>query len=156
MICGQPSQSLIRYGETQRFFMFINMITGASIWGIAGMTTEPLATIDEYGAFINSVHAEIWAIPLCLGAALHLIGGVVNGDRRLSPWVTPLWRLIGSVLVFCVMAAFTYGGLGAPFALWSAVHFIQSGLFAAIGAWVVWLAVGDFMAGVSMREARRG
>lgn len=151
----RPSRSLYEYGQAQRFFMLMNMITGAAIWFLAGLTEKPLATLDEYGSFINALSAEVWAIPLCMGAALHLIGQVVNGDKRLRPWVTPLWRLIGSVLVFAVMAAFTFGGLSAPLALWSGVHFVQSGIFAMIGGWIVWLAIGDLIAGIRRRKAEQ-
>lgn len=57
----RPSGSLYEYGQAQRFFMLINMITGAAIWALAGMTSEPLATVEEYGTFINasSLHPGI-------------------------------------------------------------------------------------------------
>lgn len=152
MMGNKPSKSLYEYGQFQRVIMIINLITGAAIWAIAGLTKEELAPIEEYGSFINQMHAEVWAIPLCLGAALHLIGQVVNGDTRLRPWVTPLWRLIGAIVVFGVMAAFTYGGLYAPLALWTAVHFIQSLIFSIIAVWFVQMACSDFRHG--LRKSR--
>lgn len=149
----RPSGSLYEYGQVQRIVMGMNMLTGATIWGVAGATEEELAKAEVYGGLINAIHAEFWAIPLCLGAAVHLIGQVVNGDKRLRPWVTPMWRLIGSLVCFAVLSAFTLGGLFAPLALFTTVHFVQSFVFSGLVFWFVLLAIKDLRAGLGARGA---
>ena len=148
MIGHRPSQSLYQYGQVQRVVMLLNLITGASIWAVAGLIEGDFATADAYGDLIVAVDAEIWAMPLALGAAGHLVGQVVNGDPRLRPWVTPLWRFVGSLMCAVVMIGFTIGGLFAPMALFTTVHFIQSFVFSLVCLWFMWLAGVDLLAGI--------
>lgn len=126
--------------------MIINLITGLSIWGAAGLMSDPLAEISHYGPLIASIHAETWAVPLSIGAALHLFGQVVNGDPRLSAWVTPAWRLVGAILCFGVMALFCLGGFFVEIKLFTVIHFIQSFVVSVICAWFVALAWSDLRA----------
>lgn len=154
MFAPDPSRSLVKCGQMQRLVMILNLITGASVWAVAGMRDSELATREIYGPIINATYAEVWAIPLCLGAALHLMGQVVNGDGRLAPYWTPLWRLIGSALCFAVMATFTIGGLYAPIALYTTVHFVQSAIFSVVCGWFCLLAWEDVVSGLKKhREA---
>ena len=75
----RPSQSLRDYGIFQRLFMLICLITGGLVW-----------TFEPYNAS---------GIAMTIGSAIHICAHIINGDRRFTPWLSPLWRLIGSVMV---------------------------------------------------------
>ena len=137
------SRSLRTYGQAQRLLMMMNLITGAAIWAAAGLLEHPMASPEIYGAFINGVTAEWWSIPLVIGASIHLLGQVINGDDRLPAWFTPAWRLVGALLCASVMIAFTYGGLFASPKLFTIIHFIQAFFTAGLSTWCVYLAWTD-------------
>ena len=144
------SRSLLDYGQAQRLMMLINLITGASIWAVAGVLSTPLAEETSYGELISAVKAEWWAIPLTLGSAIHLLGQVVNGDPFFSPWVTPLWRLLGSIVCTGVMATFVAGSAYAAPELFVIIHFVQSFVVGIICCWFALLALGDLKEGLRM------
>lgn len=151
MSVSPASKSLQEHGSGQRLFMIINFVTGMTIWIVARLTDDPLAEVNEYGPIINSLSAEWWAVPLSLGATIHLVGQVVNGDPRLEAWVTPLMRLLGSIICLIVMATFVFGGLYAPSTeLFVLVHFIQTVMVGGICFWFSILAWDDLKAGIKI------
>ena len=147
------SKSLKDYGQIQRLVMFLNLVTSTSVWAMAGILERDLASVSDYGGMITAIKAEWWAVPMCIGASIHLIGQVVNGDPRLPPWVTPIWRLIGSFLCAAVLIAFAIGGLFAPVALYTTVHFVQSFVMGLFCVWFIWLSLGDLQIGFQTRRA---
>ena len=157
--CAPASRSLKEYGALQRSIMLLNLLTGTTIWSAARFMESELATDDSYGSFINSLHAEWWAVPLTFGATIHIVGQVVNGDRRLKQWVTPLWRMIGSVLVTLVMVTFSAGCIyafntGTPPELFVLVQTAQSFAFAVLGMWFFGMAYSDLKAGIRNERSR--
>ena len=74
----RPSQSLRKHGSVQRVFVFAAIVFASIVW----LTGEHLVSFG-----------------LMIGAALHLSGQCVNGDRRLAPWVTPAWRMAASLII---------------------------------------------------------
>lgn len=148
------SQSLRDFGQVQRLVMLINLMTGCVLWAAAGLMKAPLAVDEDYGDFISGIDAELWAMPMAIGAALHILGQAVNGDRRLSPWVTPTWRLIGATICTLVLIAFFMGGfLMAPLQLFTLLHFMQSAVFGGLCIWFVWMAVKDLRGALGMMRS---
>ena len=137
----QPSKSLYKYGPVQRIFMVVNLMVGSLIWGLAATLRGPLA--DFCTELLIRV-PEVWAIPLSLGAALHLVGQVINGDRRLPPWITPLWRLVGAMMCFIALGLFLVTALQTSNDIFKIAHVTQSLILGGIGAWVVTLGASDF------------
>ena len=73
-----PSQSLRDFGIAQRATMLAVLV------------------ICVVG---NLTHTSIYDNLMFTGAAMHIVGHAVNGDRGLPPWFTPLVRLAGSLIV---------------------------------------------------------
>lgn len=151
---GAPaSKSLREYGQLQRTIMLINLLTGTTIWAAARLLHTELASDADYGTFINAVKAEWWAVPLTMGATIHIVGQIVNGDRRLAQWSTPAWRLLGAALCTMVMATFAFGcvyalSTGIEAKLFVLVHTMQSVAFTMLGAWFCGMAYTDLKAGL--------
>lgn len=147
------SKSLKEYGQFQRTVMLFNMVTGATIWAAARLIRSEVAPEGVYGGFINHMPAEVWAIPLLFGAALWLVGSVVNGSKRWKPWVTPSWRLLGAILCTLVMAMFAGGCIygftqGVEPELFVIVQTVQSFAFGAAGLSSCRMAYSDLKAGL--------
>ncbi|QNN99766.1 hypothetical protein P67b_00007 [Ruegeria phage Tedan] len=152
---GSPaSTSLREYGQAQRLLMILNFVTGTAIWAVAGLLRSPLADPHTYGQIISAIHAEWWAAPLSIGAAMHLLGQVANGDPRLPAYLSPLWRFIGAWLCFLVMTAFVVGGLHAPPKLFTVVHYIQSTFVGLLCLWCIVMGWQDLRAGIKMTRKK--
>ena len=87
----RPSQSLRDYGIFQRLFMLICLITGGFAW-----------SFSPWGAP---------GISMTLGAAIHICAHIINGDRRFLPWLSPMWRLIGAVMVTAAIPGLSIKGI---------------------------------------------
>lgn len=133
------------WGPTQLLMSMLMFATGASVIAFAQVSADPLVS-SEYGTVVNAIWAEVWAAPLAIGPALHIIGAVINGHPRLRPWVTPMLRALGCAITFgglwaFVIAVFAGGGSAQASVLHSMIWSIPY-------AWFWWLAITDFAKGI--------
>lgn len=132
------------WGPMQLWFSMLMFLTGAGLIAIAQAVDNPLVS-TEYGSVVNAIWAEVWAAPIAIGPALHVIGVVTNGHPRFRPWFTPSVRAIGCVTAFAGLWAFVLAvALGGGSMQASVYH---SAIWSIPYLWFLWLAVTDLAKG---------
>lgn len=133
------------WGPMQLWFSMLMFLTGAGLIAIAQTVDDPLVS-SEYGVIVNAIWAEVWAAPIALGPAIHILGVVINGHPRFPPWFTPCLRAIGSATAFGGLWAFLLAVIAGGGTMQASVY--HSAVWSLPYIWFWWLALTDLGKGV--------
>jgi hypothetical protein len=102
---------LRRYRSLQLGWCLPFLAISSLFWAGAHFSDEPMMPAEVYGEWVVSSPAEWWALSIMAGCASWLVGILINGDWRWSPFL----RLIGTTWQVCTLGAFAIGSIGTQF-----------------------------------------
>lgn len=136
MMRNYKSPNLRRHGDSQEVIQWAFLAIASAFWLDAEMRPGPIMKPETYGELIVTLPTTFWAGSLMLASGLYLLGIIINGRWRWSPWL----RLAGSLWHSVTLTAFALGGLTAPYGENLAV---TAGVFAVVHIWFTALNASD-------------
>lgn len=130
------SPNLRRHGDSQEVIQWGFLGIAAAFWTASVLKSGPVMKPETYGTLIVQWPTQFWAGSLMLASGLFLLGIIINGRWKWSPFL----RLAGATWHCFTLLAFSFGGATAEFGENLA---ISAGVFAVIHFWFAALNLSD-------------
>lgn len=115
-----------------------------AFWIAAKASLDPVMPAEVYGEWVVSFPAENWAASIMVASTVYLLGIMINGEWRGSPFL----RLVGACWHIVTLTSFCIGSFGAKYGDFFA---LGTGVFALVHIWFAVLNLGDLARAVIVR-----